>query len=69
MAPLHGAREREQAAVVERTAHKLHRHGQPAMLMEMVNMSDRYICVGSDSSPNLKAAVGLAGMRITSTFS
>ena len=41
----------------------------PAMLLEIVNMSDAYICVGSESSPNLNAVRGAAGMRITSHFS
>ena len=40
----------------------------PAMLSEMVNMSDRYICVGLEISPNLNAVRGLAGMRMASTF-
>ena len=41
----------------------------PAMLMLMVYRSARYICVGSLISPNLNAVRGLAGMRMTSTFS
>ena len=41
----------------------------PAMLMEMVNMSARYISVGSQISPILNAVVGATGERMTSTFS
>ena len=41
----------------------------PAMLMEMVNMSARYISVGSQISPILNAVVGATGDRMTSTFS
>ena len=41
----------------------------PAMLREMVNMSERYMLVGSLISPNLNAVRGLAGIRMTSHFS
>ena len=41
----------------------------PAMLLEIVNMSEAYISVGSLISPRRKAVRGLAGMRMTSHFS
>ena len=41
----------------------------PAMLIEMVYISERYICVGSLISPCLNAVRGAAGIRMTSTCS
>ena len=41
----------------------------PAMLMEMVNMSDRYMSVGSLTSPNLNDVRGDTGARMQSTCS
>ena len=41
----------------------------PAMLMEMVNMSDRYMSVGSLTSPNRNAVRGDTGARMQSTCS
>ena len=41
----------------------------PAMLMEMVNMSPKYISVGSPISPSLKAVRGATGARMQSTDS
>ena len=38
----------------------------PAMLMEMVNTSDRYMVAGSAISPNLNAVAGAVGAKMTS---
>ncbi len=38
----------------------------PQMLLEIVNMSDAYICVGSLTSPKRHAVVGALGSRMTS---
>ena len=43
--------------------------GFPARLVEMVKISERYICKGvSVFSPILNAGVGVVGVRITSHF-
>ena len=41
----------------------------PAILMEMVNMSDRYMSVGSLTSPNVNAVRGETGATMQSTCS
>ena len=41
--------------------------GQPLMLAGTVKISARYISSGDDFSPNLKAGVGVVGVRIKST--
>ena len=43
--------------------------GIPARFVEIVKISERYICIGSPVfSPIRKAGVGVVGVRITSHF-
>lgn len=38
----------------------------PARFSAVVKTSERYICIGSDFSPNLNAVAGVTGVKITS---